>query len=82
MLETLGGLCRGTGGESLVQTFAAQAPSWLVQFPALVSREHCDMLQREILGATRERMLREISEVLETITLENPLLLVLEDLRW
>jgi hypothetical protein len=59
-----------------------RAPTRLVQFPALVRREHCDMLQREILGATRERMLREISEVLETITLENPLLLVLEDLRW
>lgn len=65
-----------------MRTFAAQATTWLVQFPALVRREHRDMLQREILGATRERMLREISEVLKTITSENPLLLVLEDLRW
>ncbi len=40
------------------------------------------MLQREILGATRERMLREISETLETLTSDNPLLLVLEDLHW
>src|SRR5258708_1821728 len=40
------------------------------------------MLQREILGATRERMLREIGEVLETITSENLLLLVFEDLHW
>jgi predicted ATPase len=40
------------------------------------------MLQREILGATRERMLREIGEALETIASENPLLLVLEDLHW
>jgi predicted ATPase len=82
VLEAVGGLCRGTGGESLVKALAAQAPTWLVQFPALVKREHREMLQREILGATRERMLREISEVLETITSENPLLLVLEDLHW
>jgi tetratricopeptide (TPR) repeat protein len=66
----------------VVQILAAQAPTWLVQFPALVKREHREMLQREILGATRERMLREIGEVLETITSENPLLLVFEDLHW
>ena len=82
MLEALGGLCGGPGGESLVQTLAVRAPTWLVQFPALLKPEHRDMLQREILGATRERMLREVGEVLETITSENPLLLVFEDLRW
>jgi len=61
---------------------AAQAPTWLVQFPALVKQEHREMLQREIIGATRERMLREIGGVLETITQENPLLLIFEDLHW
>jgi len=39
-------------------------------------------LQREILGATRERMVREICELLEAITAEGPLLLILEDLHW
>jgi DNA-binding winged helix-turn-helix (wHTH) protein len=82
MLEAVGELCRSEEGESLVEAFAAQAPTWLVQFPALVKREHREMLRREIPGATRERMLREISEVLETITSDNPLLLVLEDLHW
>src|SRR5258708_7276227 len=82
VLEALGRLCRGSRGECLVQTLAVQAPTWLVQFPALVRREHRELLQREILGATRERILREISEVMETITSENPLVLVLEDLHW
>ena len=82
MLEALGNLCRGPEGDSVVQTLAAQAPTWLVQFPALVKSEHREMLQREILGATRERMVREIGEALETITSENPLLLVFEDLHW
>ncbi len=82
MLEALSGLCRGSGGESLIRTLAAQAPTWLVQFPALLTRAHREMLQREILGATRERMLREIAEVLETMTTDDPLLLIFEDLHW
>ena len=82
MLEALGGLCRGPGGESVIQTLAEQAPTWLVQFPALVKPEHREMLKQEIDGATRERMVREICEVLEAITSEYPLLLVFEDLHW
>jgi hypothetical protein len=82
MLEALGQLTRGPGSESVVATLAAQAPTWLAQFPALLKQEHRETLQREILGATRERMLREISEALETITAEAPLLLTFEDLQW
>jgi predicted ATPase len=82
MLDALGRLCAGPQADSIVQILAAQAPTWLVQFPALLKREHREMLQREILGTTRERMLREICEALETITAECPLLLVFEDLQW
>ncbi|TMH77370.1 MAG: hypothetical protein E6H52_04175 [Betaproteobacteria bacterium] len=82
MLEALGQLCRGPGGESIVDTLAWQAPTWLVQFPALLKREHRETLQRELLGATRQRMLREIGDALETITATGPLLLVFEDLQW
>ena len=82
ILEALGNLCRGGGGDSVVRILAERAPTWLVQFPALIKREQREMLQREILGATRQRMLREITEALETIGAETPLLLVLEDLHW
>ena len=44
--------------------------------------EQREMLQRELLGATRERMLREIGDVLETVAAASPLLLVFEDLQW
>jgi predicted ATPase len=66
----------------VVQTLATHAPTWLVQFPALVTRDHRDTLQRELLRTTRERMLREIAEALEVLTAECPLLLVFEDLHW
>jgi len=82
MLEALGQLCRGPDGDSITRTLASQAPTWLAQFPALMRREHREMLRPEILGATRERMLREIGDALETIASVNPLLLVFEDLHW
>ncbi len=82
MLEALGELCRGSDGDSVVRTLASLAPTWLVQFPALMKREHRERLQREILGATHERMLREIGDALEAIASETPLLLVFEDLHW
>jgi predicted ATPase/DNA-binding winged helix-turn-helix (wHTH) protein len=82
MLEALGELWRGAGGAAVVKTLATHAPTWLVQFPALMTRTHRDTLQRALLGATRERMLREIAEALETLTVDRPLLLVFEDLQW
>jgi len=82
MLEALGQLCRGFAGDSVVRTLAEQAPTWLVQLPALVKPEHREMLQQEILGATRQRMLREICDALNTIASGSPLLLALEDLQW
>lgn len=82
LLEALGQLYRGPAGDSLVDILEKQAPTLLVQFPALVRPGHREMLQQEILGATRQRMLREISETLETIASEKLLLLVFEDLHW
>jgi|RhiMetdeSRZDD1v2_1073273.scaffolds.fasta_scaffold58012_4 predicted ATPase/DNA-binding winged helix-turn-helix (wHTH) protein len=82
MLEALGQMCREAGGAAVIETLATHAPTWLVQFPALMTRAHRDRLQRELQGTTRERMLREIAELLEALTADRPLLLVLEDLQW
>src|ERR1700761_3243575 len=82
MLEALGELCRSPTGDSIVQSLADQAPTWLAQLPTLTERQRREVLRRQLLGATRERMLREIGEVLETITSRSPLLLIFEDLHW
>src|SRR6202789_1273689 len=82
ILDALGRLCRGPQAEPIVRILSADAPTWLAQLPALLTREHRDMLQREIFGATRERMLREIANVLDSTTAETALLLILEDLHW
>jgi len=82
MLEVLAGLCRGDSGDAIVQILAAQAPTWLVQFPALLTPDRGESLRREVLGATPERMLREIGDALEAIASRSPLVIVFEDLQW
>jgi predicted ATPase len=80
VLEALGSLCRGPEGVQTVEILEEHAPTWLVQFPFLLKRQQRDTLQREISGATGERMLRELADALELITASSPLLLILEDL--
>ncbi len=82
LLEAVGQLARGPSRPLAVQTLAANAPTWLVQFPSLVPADQQAALQREILGATRERMVRELCEALEVMTQSAALVLILEDLHW
>lgn len=82
LLEALGRLVRYPDAAIAVQTLALRAPTWLIQFPSLVRADQKQALQQEILGATRERMVREVCEALEVITAERCLILILEDLHW
>ena len=82
ILEALGRLGRAPDGERLIAALRQYAPTWLVHLPALVSPAEREQLQREVQGATPQRMLREMAEALEALTAERPLLLVLEDLHW
>jgi DNA-binding response OmpR family regulator len=82
ILEAMGQLCRGPAGGRVVEILATHAPTWLVQYPALVNREQRQVWQQEILGTTRDRMLREIRDALDALNSEAPLLLVFEDLQW
>ena len=81
VLEALGQFLREENG-SLLSVLAKCAPTWLVQFPSLIRPEQRDALHREILGATRERMVRELCEALESFTAATPLAIILEDLHW
>jgi DNA-binding winged helix-turn-helix (wHTH) protein len=82
LLEALGRLCRGPGGECLVALLAQYAPSWVVQFPTLLSARALADLQHTLVGTTRARMLRELSVALDAVSAVQPLVLVLEDLQW
>jgi predicted ATPase len=82
LLEALGQLGRGPEGSRLVELLRQQAPSWLLQMPALLPATEYAALHQRSTGTTRERMLRELAEAVETLSRAHPLLLVLEDLHW
>ena len=82
VLEALGDLCRAGRDAHALNSLAVCAPSWLVQFPALLPAAQRPALQSELAGATRERMPRELKDALERLTHDAPLVLVLEDLQW
>ena len=82
LLEAIGQLARGPLRSVVVETLATYAPTWLIQLPSLVGPEQHDALQGELLGAGRERMVRELCEALEVLTQTVPLVLILEDLHW
>jgi DNA-binding winged helix-turn-helix (wHTH) protein len=82
VLEAISRLCRDPRCDRLVSLLATHAPTWLVQLPWLQEAAGRDVPPREVLGATAERMLREICEALEALTAETPLVLVLEDAHW
>src|SRR5262249_50578008 len=80
VLEAISRLCRGQ--QQVVDLLRAHAPMWLLQMPSLVSVAEREALGREVVGATRERMLREMGDALEALTAQAPLVLILEDLHW
>jgi DNA-binding winged helix-turn-helix (wHTH) protein/tetratricopeptide (TPR) repeat protein len=82
VLEALGRLLRQPGAERVIRLMETHAPTWLVQLPWLERSGDREALRRELLGVTKERMLREMAEALEVLTATTPLVLVLEDLHW
>jgi DNA-binding winged helix-turn-helix (wHTH) protein len=82
VLEAIGRLLREPGSDRAVRLLEKYAPTWVLQLPWLAPRDDRDALRRELVGVTKERMLREMSEALEALTTESALVLVLEDLHW
>ena len=82
VLEAIDGLCRRQGGAALVAELARRAPTWLLQMPSLVDEAQRARLLAQSLGATPQRMLREMVETIAALSADTPLVLVLEDLHW
>jgi DNA-binding winged helix-turn-helix (wHTH) protein/tetratricopeptide (TPR) repeat protein len=80
VLDAIRQLCREDA--QVVDLLRAHAPMWLMQMPSLVTRSDRESFGREMVGATRERMLREMGEALDALTAHAPLVLMLEDLHW
>ena len=82
VLDAFSRLCRVPENAALLNILSRHAPTWLAQMPSLADPADSAQLQRQTLGATPERMLREMTEALEVMAAESPIVLALEDLHW
>ena len=82
VFEALSRLCRGPDGREVVDVLASAAPSWLLQMPSLLSDGRMAELRARSLGASGQRMLRELVDAIELLGVDRPLILLLEDLHW
>jgi predicted ATPase/DNA-binding winged helix-turn-helix (wHTH) protein len=82
LLEAMTRLCREPGGQPIALLLRHHAPTWLAQMPSVLDSSDLRTLRRQTSGVTRERMLRELAEVVEIMAKDVPLILWLEDLHW
>jgi len=82
VLEALERLSQGAAGAQLLSALRSVAPSWLAQMPSLQRPIDAERLRRWHADTTPQRMLREFAGLVETISSDHPLVLVLEDLHW
>ncbi|PYS81653.1 MAG: hypothetical protein DMF70_08970, partial [Acidobacteria bacterium] len=82
-LEAAGGLLSGTGRDQVANMFRTYAPTWCFQLPAAFATTGAlEKLQQETIGATKDRMLREMGDALGALAAHAPVVLLLEDLHW
>ncbi len=81
LMEALTRLAGSSQGAAVKQALRSRAPSWFAQLPSLWSESERGVL--EARGRpTRDRMLRELTQAIESISADRPLVLALEDIHW
>lgn len=80
VLDALTRLATTPTSAPLRASLRRHAPAWVAQIPALLELDDVVEVQRTLVGATRDRMLREATGLFEL--LDRPLVLILEDLHW
>ena len=82
-LDAMGSLLEGPARDRLASIMRASAPTWCWQLPtAFSSTGAIETLQQETIGATKERMMREMGDALGLFAASSPVVLLLEDLHW
>jgi len=82
VLEALEDLARRRDAGRLAELLRRLAPTWLAQMPGLINDEDQRTLRQSLQGVKPERMLREFAALIEALTAEVAVVLVLEDLHW
>jgi DNA-binding winged helix-turn-helix (wHTH) protein len=81
LIEALTRLAAAPDGAAVKNALATHAPSWLAQMPSLWTRSERSAMETRA-RATRERMLRELTQAIEAVAVDSPLVLKLEDIQW
>ena len=82
-LDALGTLLVGRGREPTAALLRTYAPTWCLQFPAMASApDSLAALQHQTIGATKERMLREMGDLFEATSNNALTVAFLEDMHW
>lgn len=82
-LDAFAKALNGPARAVVTEVLLSHAPAWSLQFSAAFSAtEIRERLRRDTLGATQERMLREMGDYLMALTSQSPMVLLLEDLHW
>src|SRR5688572_6947983 len=82
-LDAMGELLQGPGRERIAAILRTYAPTWCMELPtAFASSGSLEKLQQETIGATKERMMREMGDALGILATSSPVVLLLEDLHW
>ena len=82
VLDLLERMCNSPGSDTIVECLRQCAPSWLASLPMIVSPAERTELVRHSLGTTPERRMRELTIFLDTVSKQQTVVLVLEDLHW
>jgi tetratricopeptide (TPR) repeat protein len=82
LFDLLEDLLAGPHATVVRETLLAAASTWALQLRAASATAGMSALARDSLGATKERMVRELGDVIATLAEHAPLLLVLEDVHW
>jgi tetratricopeptide (TPR) repeat protein len=82
-LDAMGELLQAPGRERIAAVMRTYAPTWCMELPtAFASSGSLEKLQQETIGATKERMMREMGDALGMLATASPVVLLLEDLHW
>jgi serine/threonine protein kinase/tetratricopeptide (TPR) repeat protein len=82
-LDAMGELLQGAGRERIAAVMRTYAPTWCMELPtAFASSGSLEKLQQETIGATKERMMREMGDALGMLSTTSPVVLLFEDLHW
>ena len=82
VLDALTQLARGKVVEDFVGLLSRIAPTWLIQLPWLIPATMAGGTRQEVFGTTQHRMIRELCDLLDMLSRERLLVLLIEDIHW